>query len=296
MLTCLDAADGAIHWKKDFKAEYGVPTPQWGFAAHPLVHGDRLYCVVGGEGSVAVAFDKNTGEEIWRALSAPEPGYCGPTMIEHAGREQLVVWHPRSINGLDPATGEVYWSVPFEPASGMSIAIPRQHGDHLYASGYGGVAAWIELDADASMPDVKVLWRGTPKDAVYCANSPPFLENGIAYGADLEIGALLGVRLAAGERLWQTFEPTTGGERRARYGTAYLVQHEDRFFLFSETGDLILAKLSPEGYEEKGRFHVLEPTETIFGRKVVWTHPAFARRCVFARNGSELVCVDLAGK
>jgi hypothetical protein len=27
---------------------------------------------------------------------------------------------------------------------------------------------------------------------------------------------------------------------------------------------------------------------------VVWSHPAFAGRCVFARNDKELVCVSLA--
>lgn len=292
-LLCLDAADGKVHWQKDFKQEYGVETPQWGFSAHPLVHGDLLYCVVGGEGSVAVAFDKASGEEVWRALSAPEPGYCGPTMIEHVGRKQLVIWHPRSVNGLDPLTGEVYWSVPLEPNAGMSIAVPRQEGEYLYASGYGNVSVLLKLHERE--PTVEVLWRGNPKNAVYCANSPPFLEDGMIYGADLESGALMGVRRSDAERLWQTFEPTTG-EDEARYGTAYLVKHDDRFFLFSETGDLILAKLSPEGYEEISRFHVLEPTERIFGRDVVWSHPAFARQCVFARNDRELVCVDLAAQ
>ena len=72
------------------------------------------------------------------------------------------------------------------------------------------------------------------------------------------------------------------------------MKHEDRFFLFSELGDLILARLSPQGYDELGRFHVLEPTNSTFGRPVVWSHPAFARKCVFARNDKELVCVSLA--
>jgi outer membrane protein assembly factor BamB len=291
-LSCLDAQDGNIIWQRDFKEEYGVETPQWGFSAHPLVHGDRLFCVVGGEGSVVVAFDKDTGQEIWRALSAPEPGYCGPTMIEHAGAKQLLVWHPESVNGLDPDTGEVHWSVPLRPNSGMSISPPRKYGDYLYASGYGDVAVLLELAADR--PDVEVVWRGNPKNAVYSANSPAFLEQGMIYGTDLELGALMGVRMSDGERLWQTFEPTTGGQRRARYGTAFLVQHEDRYFLFSETGDLILAQLSPKGYEEISRFHVLDPTERIFGRDVVWSHPAFAMRCIFARNDKELVCVSLA--
>ena len=37
---------------------------------------------LGGPGSVAVAFDRISGVERWRALTASESGYCPPTMIE----------------------------------------------------------------------------------------------------------------------------------------------------------------------------------------------------------------------
>ena len=96
-----------------------------------------------------------------------------------------------------------------------------------------------------------------------------------------------------GERLWETFEATTGN-RQASHATAFLVRHKDRYFLFNETGELILARLSREGYEEISRFQVLEPTSTSGGRNVVWSHPAFANQCVYARNDRELVCVSLA--
>jgi hypothetical protein len=123
------------------------------------------------------------------------------------------------------------------------------------------------------------------------------LEDGMIYGCDVNSGALMGVRLKDGERIWQTVAPTLGeGARRGRYGTAFLVKHEDRFFLFNETGDLILAQLSPEGYREIDRFHVLEPTSNTFGRPVVWSHPAFANKCLFARNDKEIVCVNLAAQ
>ena len=101
------------------------------------------------------------------------------------------------------------------------------------------------------------------------------------------------MNLQDGQRLWETFAPTTG-KGRATHGTAHLVRHENRFFLFSETGDLVLARLTPKAYEELGRFHVLEPTGEAFGRAVAWSHPAFANRCVFARNDKEIVCVSLA--
>jgi outer membrane protein assembly factor BamB len=284
-LWCLGAADGKVLWSKQLTKEYETETPFWGFAAHPLVDGDLLYCVVGGKGSVAVAFDKLTGKEVWRALDADQPGYCPPTMIEHAGTKQLLIWDPQKLNSLDPLTGKVHWSVPLEPSYGMSIAAPRKQGNYLFASGIGRVGALYELGETAGEP--QVVWRGDPKTAVYSANSTPFLTGDMIYGADCHQGSLIGARLKDGERLWESFAPTTGGERRESHGTAYLVKHQDRFFLFSETGDLILAKLSPEGYEELGRFHVVEPTNEAFGRDVVWTHPAFARKCAFVRARSE---------
>jgi hypothetical protein len=75
-----------------------------------------------------------------------------------------------------------------------------------------------------------------------------------------------------------------------------MVQNDWRSFLFAETGHLILARLSRVGFEELGRMQVLEPTGECFGRPVVWSHPAFAERCVVARNDKQIVCVSLAAE
>ncbi len=290
-LVCLSAANGKLLWEVDFKEAYGAPTPQWGFAAHPLVSGNTLYCLVGGEGSMAVAFDKDTGKELWRALDAKDQGYCPPTMIEHAGSKQLVIWHSESINGLDPTTGKTLWSVPLKPDYGMSIAAPRQLGSKLFASGVRSSGALIQLNGEAG---ADILWRGNPKTAVYSANATPFLENDVIYGNDGS-GTLICAKLSDGTRLWETAQPTSG-ERGKSYGTVFLVKHQDRFFLFNESGDLILAELSPDGYQELDRVHVLDPTNTAMGRDVVWSHPAFALKCMFARNDKELICVSLAAE
>ena len=74
------------------------------------------------------------------------------------------------------------------------------------------------------------------------------------------------------------------------------MKHANGYFLISETGDLILANMTKEGYEELGRFHVLDATNECFGRPVVWAHPAFANKHLYARNDKEIVCVDLSAK
>ena len=94
--------------------------------------------------------------------------------------------------------------------------------------------------------------------------------------------------------------PVTG--ESTRWGNAFIIQMgegSDHYVLINERGELIIARLRPQGYEEISRAKILEPTNTMAtfqnkGRPVVWSHPAFANRCVFARNDKELVCVSMA--
>lgn len=294
-LTCLRTSDGSRVWSKSFQQEYGSKTPIWGHSAHPLVDGDTLYCVVGGEGSIAVAFDKRTGQEKWRALSANEPGYCPPTMMNIEGENQLLIFYPRAIAGLKPATGEQLWSVPIEPSYGMSIAQPIRAGELLFASGYNASVCFAMPNGNG---DPAVLWAGKPKTSVSSSNVTPFYDGEVIYGVDANASALIAVDPASGERLWQTKEPTVGKGNRGRHGTAFIIRQgdTDRYWLFSETGELVLAQLSKAGYQELGRQKIVEMTSGAFGRPVVWSHPAFADRAVFARNDKEIVCVDLAAK
>jgi outer membrane protein assembly factor BamB len=296
-LFCLDADNGKVLWSRDFKKDFGIKAPMWGFAGHPLLDGNRLICLVGGAGSTAVAFDKDTGKEIWRALSAEEPGYSSPVIYEAGGKRQLILWHPEAANSLDPITGEVYWSVPFKSRTGMTLATPRKLGDSLFFTAFYSGSLMLRLDP--AKPAATTVWRTlkvnekdtTHLNAVMCT---PFLEDGCIYGV-CSYGQLRCLKMETGERVWETFQATTSGEP-VRWANAFIVKNGDRFFLFNEKGDLIIAKLSPRGYEEVSRAHLLEPTGDAAGRAVLWSHPAFANRHIYARNDKEIICVDLALK
>lgn len=83
-------------------------------------------------------------------------------------------------------------------------------------------------------------------------------------------------------------------KRWSNAGTIFITPQADRFFLFSETGELTIARLSPEGYEEIDRTEpLLETTHDAFGRDVLWSPPAFANRAMFVRNDNELIRVSL---
>ncbi len=297
---CLDAVTGSVVWTRDFKADYHIKTPLWGFAGNPLLDGNKLICLAGGSNSTVVALDKNSGKEVWRALSAKEPGYSTPVIIQAGGVRQLILWHPEAVNSLDPETGKVYWSLkPKEPVrSGMAISTPRQMDDLLFVSSfYSG--SWM-LRLDGSKPAATPLWQSQRvseknTDGLHCVLSTPFLQDGYIYGV-CSYGQLRCLNATNGERLWETLSATTADGKETRWGNAFIVKNQDRFFLFNEKGDLIIAHLTPKGYEEVSRAHVIEPDNHDAGRPVVWSHPAFANRRMYARNGKEMICVDLAGK
>jgi outer membrane protein assembly factor BamB len=295
-LTCLNATNGHVLWAHDFKTDYGLKIPTWGVSANPLIDGQKLICLVGGEGTVAVAFDKDTGKELWRALSAREPGYCPPTIYEFGGRRQLILWHAEAVNGLDPETGKVLWTEPWKLNYGMSIATPRKVGDQLFLTCFynGSMMLRFEAGKDAPVMDwrtEKMSERNTTH--LNCTMSTPFIEDGYIYGS-CSYGQYRCLRADTGERMWETYAPTSG--KSERWGNCFTVKNGSRFFLFSEKGDLIIAHLSPKGYEEISRAHLVDPVNQDPGRGVVWTHPAFANRRVYVRNDKELVCVDLADK
>jgi outer membrane protein assembly factor BamB len=295
-LLGLDAEKGTILWSRDFKKDFEIKTPVWGFAGHPLVDGKKLICLAGGNSSVAVAFDKDTGKELWRALSSKEPGYAPPMIHEFAGRRQLIIWHPEAVNALDPETGKIIWTHPITPSirSGMTIPTPLKVGDQLFLTSFYNGSLMLRVRDDKPT----VVWQSQKiserdTDGLHSVMATPLIENGYIY-SPCSYGQFRCLKAATGERLWETFAPTSG--KSARWGHAFIVKHEERSFIFSETGDLIIAKLTPEKYEEISRARLVDSVNRDPGRPVVWSHPAFANRSVYARNDREIVCVSLAAE
>jgi outer membrane protein assembly factor BamB len=293
-LFCLDARSGSVHWSKNLPKEYNAPVPLWGYAGHPLVYKNLLVCTVGGKGSAVVAFDKTSGQEVWKAVTAQEIGYSPPTLIEAGGATQLLIFNGNGLTSLNPDTGAVHWSEPLRTAFSMAIMAPRVSGEFLFAGGHSGQSLGLRLDP--AKPAVTLAWKGSRDIGLAPVSGTPFAEGGVAYGIDGN-GLFRAVRMATGERLWATARPVNGKDDERRgpsEGATFVTKNGDRFFIFGENGDLVIARLSPEKYDEVSRTKLLDPVGIGLGRSVVWSHPAYANRCVFARNDREIVCVSLA--
>jgi outer membrane protein assembly factor BamB len=297
-LLCLDVGSGKVLWSRRLMKDYRLDDPPvWGWAAHPLLDGDLLYCLVGGQGSAVVAFHKDTGREAWRALTSDEIGYSPPVICEAGGKRQLIVWLSDSVNSLDPATGQAYWTQQWPTAvpvqrPAVNIVMPRCAGDRVFVTNFYHGSLMLKLDS--RKPAATVLWQGKSNnpgrpDGLHGVMATPVFKGGCVYGVG-GYGELCCVDADTGKLLWKTYQATARGE----CANAFLVPQGDRFVLYNDQGDLILARMSRAGYKEIDRAHLLEPDREARGRKAAWSHPAFAHRCVFARNSQQIVCVSLA--
>lgn len=303
-LRCVDAAGGKLIWARNFIQHYQLAQPPaWGWAAHPLLHADKIISLVGGTNSAVVAFDKSTGQERWRALTTREIGYAPPMIATVAGSEQLILWHTEALSGLRPETGEVLWSVPY-PTEGkhqrpeVTIGMPRVSGGLLFVTSFYHGALMLKFAGEKA----EVLWnqksssRSSFNAGLHTTMTTPVLKDGFIYGI-CGTGELRCLNAKTGERIWETREHVRGKE--TVFGTSFLIQQgddSDRFFIWTDQGDLIIARLTPQKYEEISRAHLLEPNENARGRDVVWSHPAFANKAMFARSQKELICVSLDAK
>jgi len=299
ILKCLDAKTGNEIWGKDFVADYGLIPPVWGTASAPLIDGGRVICLVGAgaQGATVMAFDKLSGQEIWRAIESPsEPGYGQPIIVSAGGARQLIVWHPTAVYSLNPETGAIYWQQPFKIKYGLTVGTPVLSGRNLLVSAFYDGSLMLELDADK--PQSREVWRGHSSsevntDGLHSLISTPAIAGGHIYGI-CSYGQFRCLKEATGERIWETPEVT---KEKARWATGFIVRNGERFFINNDRGDLIIADLKPDGYHEISRTPLILPTNKRGGRRelgvVNWVHPAYANRHIFTRNDEEMICASL---
>ncbi len=294
---CFDAATGKIHFSKDLNEEYEIDMPIWGIAASPLIHKESVILMIGGsDGACLVSLDKESGEEKWRALNE-KASYSSPILIDQADQQVLVAWTGESLSGLDPSTGEVHWSHSFRPSRMvLNVATPVWDANRVFVSAFYDGSLMMKLDPDSLAAEE--VWRRKginekKTDSLHCIISTPILEGDYIYGVD-SYGELRCLEAATGDRIWEDLTAVSN----VRWGNIHFVKNGDRWFMYNEHGDLIIGKLTPEGFTEIDRTKVLDATSDPKYRegKVSWSHPAYAYKHIFARNDDKIVCGSLAGE
>ncbi len=282
---CADARDGRLLWSLQLAATFGDDRcesgTEFGYACSPLVEAGKVYLPVGGKAAAVVALNASDGSVAWRSGDYAA-SYSPALPLAVGGTRQIAVFLRELVVGFESATGRELWRHEWhegydEHASWLVYEEPFL----LVASAFGHATEVLRLGEGPGGPTVEPVWRREVLSNDVCSS---LALGGYVYGFDLQnlqasgkrpsTGTFKCLRLATGEVAWET----------DRTGHTGVIAADGKLILLNELGELILARATPDAYEELGRMRV-------FPGRTCWTPPALARGRLFVRNHAEAVCV-----
>ena len=275
MLHALNADNGESLWSRNLGKDFGAKPPQWGRSTSPLVEGSLLLVDVGGhEDSSIVAFDKKTGEEVWRSQE-DRAGYSSPITVTIGGVRQVLFFTARNLVSLAPADGSLYWKVPWKTSYEVNAAVPVFVApDKVFvSSGYGKGSVLLRVNGAGDKAAVEEIWRSREMKNHF---SSSVLHDGHLYGFDDK--TLKCVDVATGETVWR--------KRGLGHGTLLLA--DGHLIVLGDHGGLVLVEATAEEYRERGQ------TRMFKGK--TWTMPTLVGGKLYLRDESELLSVDVSSQ
>ncbi len=277
-LNCLSMASGKRVWNVDTRLNFQASKGFFGAACSPLVEGQAVLLNVGGaNGSGIVAFNKDTGEVLWKATDA-EASYSSPCAATINGRRLVFFFTRGGLVSVDPGTGKVQHEFPWRSRMRASVnaASPLIIDDLVFLSAsYQTGAVLLRVSGET----VEKLWSADEVLSNHYATS--VYHDGFLYGFDgrQEQGPHLRcVELKTGKVRWS----------QDNFGAGTVTLAGQHLIVLRENGELILAPASPNGFKAIARAQVLPGG--------VRACPALADRWLYARSKDALVCVDLRGR
>jgi len=273
-LVCWALEDGKLVWHKNVK-EFGGIEPEWGYSTSPFVL-DNKVIVQGGGTALVLAFDKMTGELIWKSMEGAA-GYSAAATIDIGQTKKLLIYHGTGLSCLDPETGKELWGVPWVTDYGVNATTPLVDGNILFhTSSYGMGGQALEI----SETGYNILWKA---ESFAAQHSDPILIDGFIYGYSGESGRNKGD--------FKCIELSTGKERWSsdKMGNGTIVFVDGHIICFDLKGNLFLLKPNPEKPEIIGQ--IKSAVEDV--KNPAWTAPVVANGKLYLRYLQRLVCYDL---
>jgi len=277
ILACLNAKDGKTMWKVDVVKELGGELQGWGYTESVLVDGDRVICTPGGQKGTMAALDKMTGKVIWQTPGLKVPAqYSSPIRIEIGGQPQYAQLLMNKVVGISPKDGALLWETNFP---GRVAVIPTLlfKDSHVYATaGYGVGCQMIKLGG----AEPEVVYE---EKSITNHHGGVVVVDGKIYGHS-DKGGWTCQDFLTGKIEWQD---ESLGKGACTYAAGHLVCVDEN------DGTVALAKASPAGWSEQGRFKLDPQTKLRKKDGRVWTHPVVLNGRLYLRDQDLIYCYDV---
>lgn len=273
----LDA--GKLKWKSNAFAGGGAAS-EYGMSSSPLIVGSNVIVHANTASGTVVSFDAKNGDKVWAATSGAA-GYSSPTLLEVGGVDQIVSFTGSAIHGIDPAGGRVLWSYPFKTPYDCNTASPiNVDGGVFLSAGENHGCVLLDIKNGGGKYSVTERWSSVDTKSVLRNEwQTSVVVDGHLFGFD-NVGSagptthLSCVRASTGEKVWS----------ETRFGKGNLTLADGKLWITTMKGELVLAKVSPEGYQELGRKQLFATTRQSL---------SISDGKGYIRDDAEIICLKL---
>ncbi len=285
-LVCLNAETGDINWKINVDQDYQADWHVWGVAESPLIVGNKVICSPASAVATFVAFDKMTGEEIWKSPGIDgNRSYVSPILSKFNGKDYILGASASDLYIVDPENGEILSSYKyFDPAQwtwqpkGMIWAnSPVVKGNMIFLSiGYNYPAKMLKVNDE--LTSIEEVYTSTLLDNHHHG----LIElDGNLYGS---------YWISNGSGNWACLDWNTG---EVMYDEEWnskgeMVYADGMLYVYVEKrGNVGLVKPDPSGFKVISSFRIEK------GNGPHWSHPYLFDGKMFLRHGDVLMVYSL---
>lgn len=329
MLYCLDFKTGRKVWSRNTAADWNVPQPFFGIGSTPILEGDLLIVMVGGQpNSAMVAFNAKTGETVWENIGKDTwdgthkigwPGtppmrwtgteslasYATPAAATIHGKRHIVCVLRQGLVSIDPKDGALNFKRWFRSQVNDSVNAmnPVVVDDTILISAAYYSVGSVLLKVNPDGKSFEEVWSTDARRKVDRGHEPaleihwttPIVRDGFVYafsGRNEPDARFRCVELKTGKVVWDRDESWHKGGSKTPdvYGRGAAIMAEGKLIILGEGGLLGLVKVNSEKLEEISRWQVPK------FHHPCWAAPILSDKKVYLRSEDQLVCLDFARK
>jgi outer membrane protein assembly factor BamB len=274
-MLALDKSDGKLLWSRNLLGEdFAGTSLTHGYSSSPVAFESLVIVLVGGEDGAIVAFDQDNGRIVWRTQDFRN-SYSSPTIVNIAGKEQVLIFMAEELIGLDPANGELLWRYAHSNQWSTNISLPLVADGHLiFLSSPQVGARGLQIEQVDGRFEVEELWS-TRRIQFYHASA--VLQGDWVFGSSgvTAPSLMAAVNIRTGEIAW----------RKRGFAKANTVEADGQLVILDEDGVLYLATATPDDLVVRAQTQLLD--------RLSWTPPTIVGNTLFARDRSRILAVRL---
>ncbi len=283
-VACVDAVKGSIIWSKKASEDYNAPYGHFGISESILIVDNMAIYTPGGDETTVVAYDKLTGDVIWKSESLKDnPSYTSPILVERGGMKLILQVSEKFIFGVDSKTGSIEWKYDFGKYIGGKMKLNVQTNTPLYhkgeifvTSGYDHTAVMLSLSEDGK--SVTEKWT---TDVLDVHQGGVVLHNNHIYGSNW---------INNGNGNWVCLDWDTGEMKYEKKwkNKGTVVFADDKLYCYEEKrGNIALVNPTPE------KFDIVSSFKVPHGKGPHWTYPVIHNKILYIRHGKAIMAYDI---